>query len=363
MSLEMDLLPVERGENRSGDCIALRFGNLEEGEEKQFVMLVDGGYSNTKEKLKELLSRYYKCKRRDGRIEIDLMILTHPDLDHIEGMVDVLKDDVFSVRGIIAAIPSEEMTEKFFKDGRITSNSLEKRLEDSFKKLAELKELSGERLCSNIFADNGRDTIDVGVMKITFLSPSNSFYRKCIANSDKSPSKGLYVEQMKYPAYYGQQKEKSEKYVRGAIEWNDKEGTSPINESSYVMLFEYEGHRILFCGDAGKEALENAISRASEKGIELRNLDIIIIPHHGSRKNVSPEIMDQLGSKGTRCYISCCRGDEGHHPSKRLINMLIEKGFAVYTTQGRTLHKGWDAPDRHWQKAQPLSIQAEMDSL
>ena len=70
------------------------------------------------------------------------------------------------------------------------------------------------------------------------------------------------------------------------------------------------------------------------------------MPHHGSRKNITPEIMDQLGACGTSCYISCVKNDEGHHPSKRLVNMLNQKGFKVYATQGSILHYGKNAPAR-----------------
>ena len=50
-----------------------------------------------------------------------------------------------------------------------------------------------------------------------------------------------------------------EPYVKGKITWNDNETTSSINESSLIILFEYENVKILLTGDAGKEGLRQAI--------------------------------------------------------------------------------------------------------
>ncbi len=87
------------------------------------------------------------------------------------------------------------------------------------------------------------------------------------------------------------------------------------------------------------------------------------MPHHGSRKNVTPEIMDVFKHKGCRCYIPCKDGDEGHHPSKRLVNMLLEKGYSVLTTSGATLHKGWGAPDRGWDNVTSLTPYPKIEKL
>lgn len=43
---------------------------------------------------------------------------------------------------------------------------------------------------------------------------------------------------------------------------------------------------------------------------------------------------------------SCTQGEEGTHPSKRLVNQLLEMGFKVLTTAGSTLNRGNNAPYR-----------------
>ncbi len=53
-ALEIDLLPVERGDH-SGDCIALRYGNLEKGGSEQTVIVVDGDMQLMEPSLKSIL--------------------------------------------------------------------------------------------------------------------------------------------------------------------------------------------------------------------------------------------------------------------------------------------------------------------
>lgn len=85
MGFEIDFLPV--GENKkSGDAICIRFGNLQQGSRRseQTVIVVDGGFSDDGNKIVQHVERYYNTE------EIDLVISTHPDSDHVSGLHDVL---------------------------------------------------------------------------------------------------------------------------------------------------------------------------------------------------------------------------------------------------------------------------------
>jgi beta-lactamase superfamily II metal-dependent hydrolase len=356
---EIDLLPVGDGK-KSGDCIALRFGNLHEGKDWQHVIIIDGGYANTKDKLRNHLEKYYKCKK-NGRFVIDLAILSHPDLDHVSGLVELLNDDEFEICEIVASIPWDTLDDEWFKDGRITKKSLGIRLQNAFEKLNQLEKLANEKNIKLSSPTISAKPFKLGDAKLFFLGPKQAFYNKCISNCSKTPEQADNVCPMKYFATNNQINAAEESYYPDFIKWYNNEGTTPINESSIIFLFEYDGHKILFTGDAGKEALENAIAFAQRYNIDLSDIDIIKMPHHGSRKNVNPDIMDELKGKNTSCYISCVADDLGHHPSKRLLNMLIEKGYKVYSTSGCTLHRGWNEPNRGWTTAKAFEIQNKMD--
>lgn len=358
--LEIDLLPVERGDH-SGDCIALRYGDLYAGGINQTVVVIDGGYASSKDKLKSHLKQYYNCEI-DGKLTINIVFLSHPDQDHVEGLVKLLEDDDVQIVNLVAMIPWKVMTLKWFEDGRITEKSLEKRLEDSFKLLASMIELAKSKGVTVIMPTELQNPCEFHEATFLTLGPELGFYKTCIANCEKTPDKASHVQSVGESVSFSAN-DKEEPYVRGQIKWNYSEGTSPINESSHIMLFEYDGHKILFCGDAGMEALEKAINYAAANNISLNNINIIKMPHHGSRKNVTPELMDTFKNKDCRCYISCIKGDEGHHPSKRLVNMLLEKGFRVLTTSGSTLHRGWNEPDRGWKSVSSMTPYPKMEKV
>jgi beta-lactamase superfamily II metal-dependent hydrolase len=269
------------------------------------------------------------------------MILSHPDLDHVSGLVALAEDKEVIVREILMQRPWNNLRAASFKDNRITNNSISKRLKEAFDKAAELSEKTAKSV--NLCENQGEEH-ELGDAKITILGPSKDFYMKCIANSNKTPEPANNFIQT-FSNYIALTKQKSvEPYAKGQIKWNDDEGTSEINESSLIFLFEYEKQRFLFTGDAGKLGLSQAIEFAQSKQIDLKDLTLIKMPHHGSRKNVDPKLMDQLGNGETICVVSCVKGDDGHHPSKRLVNMLIEKGFKVFSTAGTILCKSYNNP-------------------
>ena len=82
MGYEIDFLPVGK-ESRSGDAILLRYGNLGGGRDEQTVVLIDGGFRDTADSILTHLNKYY------GTLTIDLVISTHPDADHINGLREI----------------------------------------------------------------------------------------------------------------------------------------------------------------------------------------------------------------------------------------------------------------------------------
>lgn len=354
MAFEIDLLPVG-SEKKSGDCIAMRYGDLVKGKEAQTVIVVDGGYSGTwKDTLKPHLSKYYNCEI-NGKLHIDIVILSHPDLDHVSGLVEMAKDEDVKIEKIMMHRPWEELLPSWFKDGRITKSSLKDRLGDAFEKAKELDDVT-----KNVT----KPKLNVGKCNhkgasITILGPTSEFYKTCIANCEKTPQQANNVVNLPQ----SQSLKKSidfEPYIEGEIKWYDDENTSAINESSLIILFEYDGVKVLLTGDAGKQGLTNAIKYAKKRSVKLNDCDIIKMPHHGSRKNVNPSIMKEFAGS-EKLYYSCASDDLGHHPSKRLINLMKEKGFKQYSTSGKYLHWGKDAPNRGWNAASDYGFFNEIE--
>ena len=80
---EVDVLPVGEGE-KSGDAIALRYSTTGSWSD-QVVVVIDGGFGDDGEALVEHITRWY------GTDQVDLVVSTHPDGDHVGGLRHVLE--------------------------------------------------------------------------------------------------------------------------------------------------------------------------------------------------------------------------------------------------------------------------------
>lgn len=356
---EIDLLPVSES-TKSGDCILLRFGKLYQGKDKQKVIIIDGGYAETVQSVKSHLRKYYKCEQ-EGKLIIDLMVLSHPDNDHISGLVKLMEDEEVEVRVLLLNAPWHTMDRTWFKDGRITDGSLERSLKEDFDKLANLIKTAEYKGAKVHYATDCLGTCNFGNAKLQILGPDKEFYNICIANSEKTKDKAEDVPELSETRTFSSDME--EKYVKGQIKWADEDSTTEINESSIVFMFEYDNVKILFTGDAGRCALPRAFEYAKKEDIDISDVTIIKIPHHGSRHNFHPDLFKNFTRERQTCYISCTKGEEGMHPSKRLVNQLLEMGFYVLMTAGSTLHRGHNAPDRGWKSVSSLKPYPTMEKL
>ena len=68
------------------------------------------------------------------------------------------------------------------------------------------------------------------------------------------------------------------------------------NNASYVILYNEGGRKILFSGDAGKDEWDVLLDNYWK---ELRNIDVLIAPHHGRRTGGNDDFLDILKPKLT----------------------------------------------------------------
>ena len=116
------------------------------------------------------------------------------------------------------------------------------------------------------------------------------------------------------------------------------------NESSVILLLTVDGKKILFTGDAGITALTHAADYADSVGIPLVDLHLLHIPHHGSKQNVGPTILNRI--KAEKSQISAAFDAAPKHPAKKVVNALIRRGSSVFITPGCTVCHSHNAPNR-----------------
>lgn len=296
--------------SKGGDAILLR---LFDEFDNEHIVLIDGGYKETG----SIIANYIKkiCSTQ----HVDVVINTHPDRDHISGLITVFEDDDITVGNLVLNRPwrDAKFTKEMFEDDRITNNSLIKRLKDAFCLAEELESLAKEKAVQIFQGIEGTKCYD-GVL--TVLGPSENLYKRGLLGSDKTPE--TYIESGFVD--YLPHKYTEEDYVKGkVIEWFDDEQTSAVNQTSLVIALKLGNYNVLFTGDAGKEALNSALDYYEKEIGKAADFSVVQLPHHGSRKNIDPAIIGRLGNP--EFIISCPPdGEREGHPSRRLINKILE---------------------------------------
>lgn len=352
MGFEVDFLAVGDGQ-RSGDAIALRLGNLHGLRDEQVVMIIDGGTTESGERLAEHIRNFYRTT------QVDFALLTHPDNDHASGFRAAVER--LDVGQIVMHKPWEhgEAIRRLFANGRVTATGLERRFREALQATWDVSQLASKRGIPVFEPFTGAEAHG-GIFRI--LGPSEAYYRALLPNFRCTPqprinSLGLFgaltqgspslpaqplglLSPLGFPPH-------APRLVRETVlveTLTDSGETNAENDSSVILLIQFEGHKLLFTGDAGIPALEAAHAYAASIGISLNDLTLLQVPHHGSRRNLGPAVLNKIRSD----YAVISAGVDGapKHPSAKVINALIRRGTTVFATQGTNLVYRHDAPVR-----------------
>jgi len=320
-SLEIDFLDVNSGE-KSGDAIAFRYGDFSNAA-TQKVVVIDGGTLDSGQRLVTMIKEVYNTTK------VDLVICTHPDGDHASGLREILNELTVGELWLHKPWDHSEHIHDLFDDGRITPDSLDERLREAYDFAHQLEIIATEKGVAIREPFAGRE-FDNGVIRV--LGPTIDYYRELIPDFTKSPEAAKSLMEKAYSGI-----KKAIAWIRETIEGEllDESGvTSAENNSSAVVMLMFQEHRYLFTGDAGIEGLKKVIEYASSEQIDLKNLKFLQVPHHGSKRNVSPTVLNEI--KCLTAYISAAKDSE-KHPSRKVINALTRRKSEVYSTEGKNL--------------------------
>lgn len=357
---EIDLLDVES--TKSGDAITIRYAVNGE----TTIHVVDGGFQDTGDKVIKHINNHYGNPQY-----IHHVVVTHPDGDHAGGLRKVLEE--FEVGELWMLRPwlyADEIIDRF---SRFTSvDNLKKRLKDIYSNIAALEEIAEQR---GIHIREPFQGAKIGAF--TALAPTRERYLDLVVESERTPeatNEEKAVAENSLKAFYEVSKSKVIAFLKAA--WGEEnfseEETSAENEMSVVQYANLHGHRILLTGDAGRAGLAEAADYAPFAGLALPGIDRFQVPHHGSRRNVSTEILDRWlgqqlaevpkeGSETFTALISAAKADK-NHPRKAVIRAMIHRGAKVVSTEGIDVRSGHNAPAREgWGPAKPLQYPEEQE--
>lgn len=349
---EIDFLDVES--HKSGDAIALRY-RLRDIE---YIHVVDGGYQATGEALTAHMDKYY-----GNPTYINNVVVTHPDGDHAGGLRSILEN--YEVGMLWMLRPWVYASEIIHRFARFTSvENLHGRLREIYPNIAALEDIA---ISNGIPIHEPFQGAIIGEFHV--LAPSKSRYLDLIAQSEKTPESKAEerARAAGIGALFAGAAAKVVEFVRAAwgAEIFSEEETSAENEMSVVQYAWLCDKRILLTGDAGRGALWEAADYAVAGGLVLPGLDRFQVPHHGSRRNVSSEVLDlwlgarlghplPAGSEIFTAIISSAKADEDH-PRKSVVRAMIHRGARVVSTEGASIRTSHNAPERAgWSAATPM---------
>ena len=339
----VEMLPGGRG-----DCLWIEYGERA----KPHIILIDGGIPGTEKTLAARLKALPPDRRH-----IDLVVVTHIDIDHIGGVLGLLRDPVDGLTigdfwfNAWKHLPVDDPGELGAKQGEELSFLLERR------KLPWNKAFAGE--AAVITKDDELPVIALpGGMSITLLSPRpkrlfnlRKAWKKEIENA------GLIPGEAGAELHGQDERDDDDGGLLGeALDIEDlavsafKGDTSEANGSSLALLAEHDGHRCLLAGDAfADEVLRSVKLLAGAAGEDLFAIDALKLSHHGGRKNTSAALVQALAC---RDYLFSTNGTIYKHPQVETVARVVQFGREAGVPRLHFNHRcdqtlKWDKPSLH----------------
>lgn len=316
------MLPAERG-----DALLVEYGPGSPDAIPSHRVLVDGGPVNSGQYdlVRERLARI--PVGADGRRHFDLLIVTHVDADHVEGVIRLLQDrelrcvfdDVWfdGWRHLAAIDPASTVAVLGPTQGEFLGALLraQGRPWNQY--------VSGGPI---VVPDDGPlPVVDLrGGMRLTVVSPTVPKLRRlarvwadAVRDAGFEPGDAdAAVEQLSSQWW-------ARPPVLGTEAITASDDSSEANGSSIAVLAEYGGRSLLLTGDAHDDVLVASLRRLrAERGgadDEPVRVDGCKLPHHGSSKNVTRQLLAELRADA---YLVSTSGDRFQHPDASAIGTI-----------------------------------------
>lgn len=356
MGYEVDFLPVGNGE-KSGDAIALRFGNLFGSRNEQTVIVIDGGFEESGQELVQHIKDYYHTNY------VDLVVSTHPDGDHASGLELVLEELDVGCLWMHQPWNHTEDIARMFRDGRVTDNSVSDSLRRSLNAARNLEKIAQQKQIPIIEPFTGVKDAS-GCLWV--LGPTQSYYESLLPHFRGTPEPLVTLVEKAL--------REAKEFIKTITEWwgyetlDDSGEVSAENNSSTVLLLAVDDRFLLFTADAGIPALTNVADLLNSINLDHSKISFIQVPHHGSKRNVGPTILNRLvgpklssDQKLKTAFVSASIEGEPKHPAKKVTNAFRRRGAPVHATKGSKKWHYHNAPDRNWSISIPLPFYNEVE--
>ena len=309
----IELLPA-----RHGDALWIEYGNPL----RPRRVLIDGGPRSrtTERRLRQLMRE--RIDPDADRPGFELIVVTHIDADHITGILNLLEDPdlPFTTRDLWFNgwdhLPSDLLGAK---QGEALSDAIRAR------RLAWNHDFDGGAVQVPESGHLPRIELEDG-MTLTLLSPSRSalaalrpVWQREVEAAGLVPGRGA-AEPPEQPDVLGERPVDLEELAEEPFEGD----SSAANGASIAFLAEHDGRRLLATGDAHAPILVAGLQRlAGQQGLARVGVDAVKLPHHGSKYNLSRELVNLLN--GNRFLFSTNGQIFGHPDPTTVARLVVER--------------------------------------
>lgn len=290
-----------------GDSLLLEFGQAE----RPHRILIDGGPWYRYDALRERLLQI-----PEGERDLDLLVITHIDADHIDGIVRLLQDEALGITfkdiwfndwdhlqpamtGVLGA-----------KQGEYLGALLDT------KSLPWNEVLGGKTIV--VPKDGALPRFEVGGAELVLLSPGpdelenlRKHWQKVLRKAHFTPGDREHaLAELARTSRYG-----PPSGVLGL-----EPDSSEANGSSIAFLFTYEGKRLLLAGDAWAPVLERSLALyQAEEGAEP-SIEAFKLAHHGSFSNITKKLVRMAHAQR---YLVSTDGAYFKHPDQETLQLIL----------------------------------------
>lgn len=302
-----------------GDSLWIEYGDPQ----APHRILIDGGMSPTYDHLRARLATLDPEDRH-----FELLVVTHVDADHIEGMVRLLGDRAMGVRA----------ADIWFNGWRHISDALGPVQGEYLSALIEKNLVPW-----NDAFDGGAVVVpEDGALPVKTLAAGMTFTLLSPRRQELGTLAGVWKREVEkaglVPGATGEAFDRLLLDARlrpppdelGAIdvaalaEVEFEADGSEANSSSIVVLAEFEGKSCLLGADGVSGVLDATVPRLlAERNVTTLALDALKLPHHGSKYNVNQDLVSRLPASH---YLFSTSGARFGHPDEVAVARVLVYG-------------------------------------
>jgi beta-lactamase superfamily II metal-dependent hydrolase len=323
---------------RYGDCLVLEYGMPA----ARRFLLVDGGPNDVYERH---LQAVLEGIQDDGG-ELDLVVLSHVDRDHVTGLLDLTNDLQWQrVREIPETISIRELWHNTFS--QTLGSDVTDRLSGILDRAGPVRSaLAHSDKTSRDIAQGDELTRSAENLRLP-INPSARFGPERIITVDQA-TEPIVLDNLTL-RITGPNQANLQELKDDWLEWLQQQedrvlvpdlreaeraakslDTRVPNLSSIMFLAEADGKTILFTGDGRSDHLKDGLKQAGLLDAESRlHVDVLKLPHHGSKYNITQDFIQTITADQ---YVASASGYHGH-PHKDTLRWIVRAAH----DQGRTI--------------------------